>query len=312
MTTIKIRPERVTDYSQIGNLHAQAFGNRAGEPAIVALLRQRRAFDPALSLLAEIDGQVVGHVLFSPYQMSLGGQLVPAVNLAPIAVSPAYQGQGIGGQLIREGHRLAAAKGYIVSVLIGHPTYYPRFGYQMHAFGLARLELSLTADKGEPLTVRPPQQADVAALCALWQREEADVDMVFAPEPDLLAWLSPDPAVRALVFLRADQVVGYTRVHSAEPTNPRIFLARDAETAHAMLASIAHQFGGQEPGTIYTLPLHPASALAPALGQATVSSESWAMACSLVPGPLEDYMAGVREGKRLLGRALWPVAFDLA
>ena len=59
---ITIRQERVTDYATIGELHAQAFGNRAVEATIVALLRQRRAFDPELSLVTEIDGKVIGHV----------------------------------------------------------------------------------------------------------------------------------------------------------------------------------------------------------------------------------------------------------
>jgi predicted N-acetyltransferase YhbS len=101
-TKILIRPERVTDYAEISSLHACAFGNRLGEPLIVALHRQRRAFDPELSLVAEIDGRLIGHVLFSPHHIRLLGSTVPAVNLAPIAVQPAYQGQGIGGQLITE------------------------------------------------------------------------------------------------------------------------------------------------------------------------------------------------------------------
>ncbi len=64
-----IRSENVTDYAAIGALHARAFGNRPAEPSIVALLRQRRAFDPEFSLVAEINGRAVGHVLFSAYQM---------------------------------------------------------------------------------------------------------------------------------------------------------------------------------------------------------------------------------------------------
>jgi putative acetyltransferase len=57
-THMIIRPERVTDYPEIGNLHMRAFG-------IVALLRHRRTFDPELSLVAEINGRLVGHVLFA-------------------------------------------------------------------------------------------------------------------------------------------------------------------------------------------------------------------------------------------------------
>lgn len=150
-TKILIRPERVTDYAEISSLHARAFGSRTGEPLVVALHRQRRVFDPELSLVAEIDGHLVGHVLFSPHQIRLLDSTIPAVNLAPIAVQPVYQGQGIGGQLITEGHAIAVSKGYTVSFLLGHTTYYPRFGYQTHAYGSSQLLLPIEVASHEPL-----------------------------------------------------------------------------------------------------------------------------------------------------------------
>ncbi|HEY8285015.1 MAG TPA: hypothetical protein VIJ28_11575 [Chloroflexota bacterium] len=61
-----IRPEAAADYAAIADLHARAFGHRTGEALVVALLRHRGSFDPELSLVAEMDGRVVGHVLFSP------------------------------------------------------------------------------------------------------------------------------------------------------------------------------------------------------------------------------------------------------
>ena len=149
-----IRPEHVADYASIGGLHVRAFHNRPAEATIVTLLRQRRAFDPELSLVAEIDGRLVGHVLFSPYQMRLFDQTIPVVNLAPIAVDPVYQGRGIGGRLITEGHSLAAAKGYIVSVLLGHTSYYPRFGYHMHTFGSAQVVVPINELTQEVLDTR--------------------------------------------------------------------------------------------------------------------------------------------------------------
>lgn len=166
-TNVSIRPERVTDYPEIGALHARAFGNRLGEALIAALLRQRRAFDAELSLVAESNGRVVGHALFSPHKMRLLDQTVPTVNLAPIAVEPASQSQGIGGQLITEGHRVAAAKGYRVSVLLGHPTYYPRFGYQTYAFGTAQLVLSSETLHEDVLQVRSPINEDIPSLSEL-------------------------------------------------------------------------------------------------------------------------------------------------
>lgn len=310
-TQIFIRPERVTDYAEIASLHARAFDNRAGEPLIVALHRQCRVFDPELSLVAESDGHIVGHVLFSPHQIRLLDSSVPAVNLAPIAVEPAYQGQGIGGQLITEGHAIAASKGYRVSFLLGHPSYYPRFGYHTHAYGSSQLLLPIEVSSHEPLERRGPTDEDVPALCELWQREEQGVDMVLAPGRDLLDWLSPHPAIEASIYRRDGTLVGYTRVHQNEPTHPRIFLAHDAQTARAMVSTMARKVKTEVHETQFTLPLHPLSASAQVLGNATCRSWEAAMACELGPSPLPDYLAHVRAGQRPVGRLIWPVIFDL-
>jgi predicted N-acetyltransferase YhbS len=302
---MNIRPETVADYAAIANLHARAFGHRVGEAHIVALQRQRRVFDPELSIVAEVDNRVVGHVLFSPHQMRLLGQTVPAVNLAPIAVDPAYQNQGIGGRLIAEGHSVAAAKGYAVSFLLGHTAYYPRFGYCMHAYGAAQTTVPTDALTGEPVERRPPVAEDIPVLHALWRHDEAAVDFALDPGLDLLDWLSPDPAVRASVYVHDGDIIGYTRIHQAEPARPRVFLARDGAMARSVALLIARDTNAPE----LILPIHPAAAAA---GLAEPTCESWAaaMARDLAPSPLNDYLAQVQEGRRLPGRPTWPVALD--
>jgi putative acetyltransferase len=315
-TNLIIRPERISDYPEIALLNVRAFGNRTAEAIIVALHRQRRAFDPELSLVAETNGRIIGHVLFSPHQMRLLNQTIPAVNLAPIAVDPAYQGQGIGGKLITEGHRIAAAKGHRMSVLLGHPTYYPRFGYHTHTYGVAQLMLSgnvLDVLHEELLETRSPSNEDVPLLYDLWQREERAVDMVFVPDRDLLDWLSPNPAIRAEVYLRNNEVVGYTRIHSAEPTKPRAFLTKNHEAARAMVVTMNHVWRNDAAGTEYILPLHPYSASVQVFGSAGATCESLVagMACALGSSPLDDYLGQVRAGQRMQGRPIWPVVFDL-
>jgi putative acetyltransferase len=308
---ITIRQELVTDYATIGELHARAFGNRAVESTIVALLRQRRAFDPVLSLVAEIDGKVVGHVLFSPYQIRLLDQTIPAVNLAPIAVDPKYQGQGIGGQLVLKGHRLAVARGYLVSFLLGHTSYYPRFGYRTHAFGSARVVVRSDEIFGNLLDTRSPTNEDVAKLHALWLHEESAVDMAIEAGLDLLDWLSPNPAIQATVYTRDGDIVGYTRIHIKEPTSPRVFLALDHEAARAMVITMAHIPKSAIPETGYILPLHPFSASAKAFGHANCIAQNACMACSLGPSRFNDYLAFVQSGQRPPGRIIWPNSFDL-
>jgi putative acetyltransferase len=314
-----IRPEQVADYTTIAALHTRAFGNRPAEANIVALHRQRLTFDPELSLVAEINGQVIGHVLFSPHQMRLLGQSAPTVNLAPIAVDPNYQGRGIGGQLIVEGHRLAVAKGYKVSILLGHTSYYPRFGYHTHAFGSAQVEVSIkelsyTAPK-DILETRHPTDEDVPRLRELWLREEGMVDMALEPGLDLRDWLSPNPAIQATVYTRQENVIGYTRIHNAEPAKPRVFLAWNHEAARAIAAIMINKLRfdiSRTDSFQCLLPLHPSSASAEAFGKAISSTKAASMACPLAPSPFDEYLTHVRVRQRPPGRVIWPTAFDLS
>jgi len=302
---MEIRPETPRDYALIADIQARAFGGSAQVPAIVALHRQRAAFDPELSLVAEQDGQVVGHALFSPQVIRLMGADVPAVNLSPIGVDPAAQGTGVGAALIAAGHAAAAERGYALSFLIGHPSYYPRLGYQPHAFGAAALTVPADALAPGPVEAIAPRPGDIPALEALWRHEEGDVDFAIRPGPQLLDWLSPNPAITTRVWLRGGAVVGYTRLHAARPDRPLLFLAADHAAAHAIAAILTAGLPA------LTLPLHPASASAAAFAQAA-EVQSWdaAMVCPLRPGVYEPYLAAVAAG-RPIGRVIWPAAFDL-
>jgi predicted N-acetyltransferase YhbS len=304
---MRIRSETVQDYPRIAALHARAFGERPTEALIVALLRQRPAFDPDLSLVAELDGQVAGHALFSPHAVRLLGQDVRAVNLAPIAVDPSAQRQGVGGVLIAAGHAIARDKGYAFSFLLGHTSYYPRHGYLIRAYGASSLTLPAVGLPPPDLAARPPREADIGALRALWQRAEADVDFALEPGGELLDWLSPNPAIAATVFLDGEEIIGYARVHTADPARPRAFLPRDTATARRMAAQLA----AATPAAEVILPLHPASAGAAELGGAECRAWDAAMACPLRPSPFDGYYAEVVAGVRAPGRLVWPVAFDL-
>jgi putative acetyltransferase len=312
-----IRPETVRDYATIAAVHAYAFDNHAAEAAIVALLRHRATFDPELSLVAEVEGKIVGHVLFSPYTVRLLGQDVRAVNLAPIAVHPTYQGKGIGGQLIREGHALARAKGYPLSFLLGHPTYYPRFGYLTHVYGASSLTIPATAIAPAELERRAVIPADLPTLRALWLHDEGQVDFALDPGVELMDWVSPSPTMEATVYVHEGEIVGYTRARKDSPGQPIVFLARDAPAALAMAGCIAHQGEEQTPLTEVVLPLHPLScsgAALSALDGAEWKTSAWAagMACPLAPSPFDEYHGLVKSGGRPPGRVIWPVAFEIA
>lgn len=126
---ILIRPERKSDYEAIKNVNDLAF-NRPEEGCLVENLRQLPEFDPRLSMVAEMKGKIVGHALFLPIHIQgEDGEEYPCLSLGPIAVIPEYQKQGIGGQLIEAGHSAALKLNHTSVVLLGHPGYYPLFGY---------------------------------------------------------------------------------------------------------------------------------------------------------------------------------------
>ncbi len=128
---INIRQEVPKDYEVTYNLVRDSFKEAehtdGNEQDLVVKLRKGNSFIPELSLVAEIDNKIVGHILFT--KGSIEGN--PILVLAPVSVLPDYQGKGIGGQLIQRGHEIARALGYKGIILLGHPTYYPKFGYKI-------------------------------------------------------------------------------------------------------------------------------------------------------------------------------------
>ena len=112
-------------YELVENAFASAEHSDGNEQDLVTALRKSGAFIPELSLVAEYDGKIAGYLLFT--KARVGKQEVLA--LAPLAVSPDMQRQGIGTALIREGHRIARELEYSYSVVLGSETYYPRMGY---------------------------------------------------------------------------------------------------------------------------------------------------------------------------------------
>ena len=124
-----IRQEKQTDFAAVYQLVKTAFAGAehadGNEQDLVDALRKSEAFIPALSLVAEIAGEIAGYILFT--KARAGGE--PVLVLAPLAVLPGYRKRGVGGALIREGHRITAMLGYGYSLVLGSVNYYQRFGY---------------------------------------------------------------------------------------------------------------------------------------------------------------------------------------
>lgn len=124
-----IRQETPKDYDAVYTVVKTAFERAehsdGNEQELVNALRKSSSYIPELSLVAEIDGKVVGYIMFTKVHIEQN----VALALAPLAVLPEYQKQGIGKELIKEGHKRAAQLGYGYSVVLGSETYYPQMGY---------------------------------------------------------------------------------------------------------------------------------------------------------------------------------------
>ena len=122
---LQVRAEMPPDHAGVRSLVTAAFG-QAQEASLIAELR---SFPGALSLVADQAGSLLGQILFTPLEIKGPGAALAAVALAPVAVRPLSQGQGVGSELIQAGLRHCQAAGFELCVVIGHADYYPRFGF---------------------------------------------------------------------------------------------------------------------------------------------------------------------------------------
>ena len=126
-----VRPERPGDVAAIRTVNELAFGGPTEAEIVDALRARGRA---TLSLVAVEGERVVGHILFSPVTVESAGESAgearAAVGLGPMAVLPAHQRRGLGSLLVRTGLQACRDAGHGCVVVLGHPEYYPRFGFE--------------------------------------------------------------------------------------------------------------------------------------------------------------------------------------
>jgi putative acetyltransferase len=125
---LTIRAETPRDCAGVRAIVCVAFG-RPHEARLVDRLRETDAFIPELSLVADDGVEIVGHILFTAIRIRTPVIAVPAVALAPLAVRPDRQNQGIGSTLVRQGLEVCRRLGHRIVVVVGHRAYYPRFGF---------------------------------------------------------------------------------------------------------------------------------------------------------------------------------------
>jgi predicted N-acetyltransferase YhbS len=138
---MRIRQENSYDFNEVFHLIEKAFREEGHsdhkEQFLVERLRNSDAFIPELSMVAEIGGKIVGHILLTKLKIKSSTKEFNSLALAPVSVLPEFQGKGIGGKLILESHKKAKELGHQSIILLGHENYYPRFGYsQADTYGI--------------------------------------------------------------------------------------------------------------------------------------------------------------------------------
>jgi putative acetyltransferase len=319
MNKVTLRTELIKDYPQVAELHTRAFKDtNRSIAAMIALHRQNLHFDPELSLVAEVEGKVGGHVLFYPRDFRLGGELVKGVVSSPLGVLPDLQGLSIGGQLIVEGHKRAAEKGYAFSLVLGHPTYYPRFGYKTHMYGGCQTRIEDADVPIASLEERKVELQDIPFIQDMWHLWFGDNSLAFSPGDSLLDWISPHPDIRSVIVLKGGEAVGYLRYKVNEPLQPRFFLASTPEATSDLLGHI-RALGMQSGSTtkLIQLPVHPESSRVKDWISFHYSAEVSAWDAGMVyildgrNNAIHQYSERVLQKCRSIGSILWPVEFEI-
>jgi predicted N-acetyltransferase YhbS len=138
---MNIRQERPEDYSQIYDLVKRAFEtaqvSNGDEQNLVDRLRASDNYIPELALVAEQDGELIGHILITRKTIAGAEVQYPTLYVAPLSVALEHRKQGVGSRLMEESLRAARALGHTSVILVGDPAYYHRFGFRTAAeFGL--------------------------------------------------------------------------------------------------------------------------------------------------------------------------------
>ena len=160
-----VRWERPTDIPMLGEVHRSAFPSEA-EAILVDRLRQNG--NSVVSLVAEISGKVVGHIVFSPVSIEGAPEITNGLGLAPVAVLPEFQRRGVGSQLVQAGLAASLRALYGFVVVLGEPSFYRRLGFRQastvglhneygaeEAFMVLELQAGALPEKGGLIKYRP-------------------------------------------------------------------------------------------------------------------------------------------------------------
>ena len=319
---ITIRTENTRDYAAIAALTQEAFeinfldGNKParflGEVGLVDHLRSLEGFDPELSLVAEIDGRLAGHIMFVPYRQRLYRAVLNPACLQIVSVPPPFQRRGVGTALIAEGLARSAAKGHPYSFLLGHDSYYPRFGFLTGTFGEAAIEVAQRDFTPAALEEVAVQAFQLEALAGMHEATFDGIPLA-SPAPErLLGWKSISPFVTSAILMDGARPLAYIR--RCELGGRPLVKAFAATSPVDASRAISHLFSLYPGSESLSLPLHPASPILrglPFTGKVDPWSAGMIKVLDDSCAPIKRYHEGVARDPSSAGQVLWPCFFDL-
>lgn len=297
-----VRSEKIGDEDAISETVFKAFDSASEAKIVKVMRRDYHAFSRKYSVVACIGNEIVGHTLFSPCRIRLRGKFVQALVVAPVAVVPEYQRKGIGQEMMKFGHALGAVDGFALCYLLGHPEYYPRFGYKP-CFGLsqAKVDVEKLPVPDISLMPSPVKQADIPWLVTLFEKEFSDIDFSLHWGANLAEW-HMDGYDAAIWRTKEGRRVAYS-VARTETKQFKLMLAEDGYYLRQMIYKLKPQ----------VLLQHRAGWLGKQLKDETwISFKTWfskaAMAVDLGCGVLDDFLKKVDFEKDEPGFTAWPLA----
>ena len=301
--SIEIRSERPGDEPAIDAVNCRAFGKMDEANIVRGMRALHPRFDPRFSVIAWDGDEAVGHALFTPADIRLMGETVRALAVGPVAVVPEKQKQGIGGAVLRFGHKLGRQNGFALAFLHGHPDYYPRHGYvACHGFCKVTVDRDALPEPSQTLTPWPVTEDDLPWLVERHAVEWADVDFSWQWGPHPNEWALC--GINAVVWRTEDGWrVGYSWGKS-DCSDWKVVLADGPVGARDIIATIKPEKLEQHPsGWLAKNVLDPAWATAEAKPSAA------AMACPLQDGALDAVAAAVQAGEHPPGFTNFPLPF---
>ncbi len=329
MSDIIYRSETIADYSGIAGLVYDAFmdwrqADYKVEPLVVDFLRHCPLFDPDLSLVAERDGCLVGHALFTPFEFIVMGSRQRGLVLAPLCVAPPWQRQGVGEALMRRGHEIAQSKGYVLSILCGHPSYYPRFGYLQRMFSLSGCQVHLEAECSGGVDgisgcyqERPVLSADMPWITELWMERHSADSLALYPGECISQWFNHTQHGHASVILQGRQPTAYVRYRASDPLAVKELLVK-GDQAGPLLSWLLAKHHHRTTGDLsLTLSEEAAQALLAGYEGASVTPDRHASEAFMLKvldeqnQAVAEYCAAVQSGALEPGIINFPATLDI-